>query len=92
MTNEEKAREVAKKHMPFCGVPITECIAAALEMAEWKDEQHAKEKQQWIEKACKWLKENIHDYYTTGDGGDEFEGWFDDMFEDFREEMKGGEK
>ena len=37
-----------------------------------------------IEKACKWLKDNIHDYYTTGDGGDEFEGWFDDMFEDFK--------
>ena len=39
MTNEEKAYEVAKKHMPFCGVPITECISAALEIAEWKDSQ-----------------------------------------------------
>lgn len=57
-------------------------------MAEWKDEQHSKEKQQWIEKACEWLKDNIHDYYTTGDGGDEFEEWFDDMFEDFRKAMK----
>lgn len=44
MTNEEKAKEVAKKHMPFCGVPITECINASLEMAEWKDKQFYEER------------------------------------------------
>lgn len=27
-------------------------------MAQWKDEQHKQEKQQWIDKACKWLAEN----------------------------------
>ena len=37
-----------------------------------------------IEKACEWLKDNIHDYYMTG----EFEQWFDDMFEDFRKAME----
>lgn len=81
MTNEEKAREVATKHLSLFGVPIKECVDAALEMAEWK-------KRQIIKKACEWLKENIHDYYTTGDGGDEFEGWFDDMFEDFKKAME----
>ena len=45
MTDKQKAEEIAKKHMPFSGVPITECIDATLEMAEWKEKQ-------MIEKAC----------------------------------------
>lgn len=39
LNNVQKAKEVAKKHMSFCGVPITECIDACQEMAEWKDQQ-----------------------------------------------------
>lgn len=42
MKNKDKAIEIAKKHMPFCGLPITECIDATLEMAEHKDEQFQK--------------------------------------------------
>lgn len=41
-----------------------------------------------IEKACKWLKNNIHDYYSVGDGGDEFEGYFDEMIVDFKKAME----
>lgn len=78
MTNEEKANEICKRHI-FDSNHYDCCM----EMAEWKEKQI-------IEKACEWLKENIHDYYTTGDGGDEFEEWFDNMFEDFRKAMKGG--
>lgn len=40
-----------------------------------------------IEKVCEWLKENIDDYFTTGDG--EFEEWFDDMYEDLKQAMEG---
>ena len=39
----------------------------------------------FIEKACEWLKNNIDSYYTTN----EFEQWFDEMFEDFKHYMKG---
>ena len=39
-----------------------------------------------IEKVCKWLKENIDDYFTTGE--DEFEEWFDDMYEDLGQAME----
>lgn len=83
MTNKEKAKLISEQF--HCNDVAYD---AAEQMAEWKDEQHAKEKQQWIEKACKWLKENIDDYYVTC----EFEQWFDDMFEDFRKVMKGGEE
>lgn len=84
MTNEEKAELISEQF--HCNDVAYD---AAEQMAEWKDEQHSQEKQQWLKKACEWLKDNIDDYYTTGDGGDEFEGWFDDMFEDFRKAMKG---
>lgn len=47
MTNEEKALEL---------MPITngnyEIMDALLSMAEWKDEQFAKEKQSFIDKAA----------------------------------------
>lgn len=43
------------------------------------------QKQALIDKACKWLDENISDYYTTC----EFEQRFDEMFDDFRKAMKG---
>ena len=39
----------------------------------------------FIEKACEWLKNNIDSYNTTN----EFEHWFDEMFEDFKHYMKG---
>ena len=73
-TNEEKARvlsikasceayfneEAQKQYLN----PSTESIArvnaygACMEMAQWKDEQFAQEKQQLIDKACKWLAVN----------------------------------
>ena len=74
ITNEEKARvlsvkasceayfdEEAQKQYQN---PSTETIArvnaygACMEMAEWKDEQHEKEKQQMIERTIKWFSEN----------------------------------
>lgn len=42
MNNLQKSMELAKKHMSFCGIPITECIDAVLEMAEWKDSEFEK--------------------------------------------------
>ena len=77
-TNEEKARvlsvkasceayydEEAQKQYQ---TPSTETIArvnaygACMEMAQWKDEQHEKEKQQWIELTVEWLQKNADNY------------------------------
>ncbi len=60
------------------------CYNLAVAVAQAKDEEFAKEKQELINKAAEWLKNNIHDYYTTC----EFEQWFDQMFDDFKEAMK----
>lgn len=56
LTNEEKAREIAYTH------PLSWNISyfSAIEMAQWKDEQFTKEKQQTIEKACEFLKNHTH--------------------------------
>lgn len=50
MTNEEMAREIAAKLGGF-----QEAYYGAMEMAQWKDEQHKQEKQQWIDEAAEWF-------------------------------------
>ena len=76
--NEEKAREIANNcSTEIVGAEVSDetyittepdCYTAAMKMAEWKDEQFAKEKQSLIDKACEWLKENaskhIHGNYA----------------------------
>ena len=62
MTNEKKAREIGTNwyNAKCCGVPMdSDRVAeqAALEMAEWKDEQFKEEKKRWIEKAAEWLSQ-----------------------------------
>lgn len=63
MTNEEKARELAFES-PQCQIYIdNKCnqnfpcdrFKVALEMAQWKDELHKQEKQQWIDKAAMYI-------------------------------------
>lgn len=55
--------------------PSTETIArinaygACMEMAEWKDEEHKQEKQQWIDKACEWWTNNWRKYVMTDKDG-----------------------
>lgn len=53
------------------------CCNAMLEIAQWKEEQ-------LIDKACKWLEENIDNYYQTC----EFESFWDDMIKDFKKAME----
>ncbi len=71
MTNDEKIDRMLKF---YHGTKTLKDYL--LEMAEWKE-------QQMIDKAVEWLKNNIHDYYTTN----EFEQWFDEMFKDFKQAM-----
>ena len=68
-TNEEKAREIAKEYSRPYGFGLNndssvECYQSALQAMEWKDEQHEKEKQQFIEKACKWLDDKRDLYFA----------------------------
>lgn len=62
ISNEEKARELSDKYKKIVDYSVEQCL---IEMAEWKDEQHTKEKQQLIEKACEWLFKNTR--FTTND-------------------------
>ena len=60
MNNEEKAQEICEKNKRFkVECSSLECYLSAMEMAEWKDQQFAEQKQQLIEKACEWLYDNI---------------------------------
>lgn len=83
MTNEEKATELGIKYQTPChGVGDCEFEArqAALEMAEWKEEQ-------MIDKACEWLKENIHKYKEYDESGFYHEkSKF--LFKDFKKAME----
>lgn len=58
MTNEEKALEIATNNgwteMDFSKK------TSAIQMAKWKDEQFAKERQELIDKAWKWMQEHIN--------------------------------
>lgn len=87
MDNIEKAKELVSKFKigtsisPFVNDVMYDAI---LEMAKWKDEEVKNKKEKFIDKAVKWLKNNIDNYYMTC----EFEEWFDDMFDDFRIAMK----
>jgi hypothetical protein len=94
-TNEEIANNIAKDwKMTYLAMEndggtydvdsFDDCYGAALEALQWKDKQLKKQEQQLIDKACEWLKNNINDYYTTN----EFEQWFDEMFEDFKQAME----
>lgn len=42
---------------------------AALQAMQWKDEQFEQERQQWIDKACEWIKDNINYYLDWYDWG-----------------------
>lgn len=95
-TNEEIANNIAKNwKMTYLAMEndggtydvdsFDDCYGAALDALRLKDEQFEDREQQLIDKACEWLKNNIDDYYTTN----EFEEWFDNMFEDFKQAMKG---
>lgn len=88
MTNEQKATELGIKYQTQChGIGDCEFEAkqAALEMAEWKE-------QQMIDKACEWL-EDMACYYAHWEyNGDTYEKEivFDDQkfIEDFKKAME----
>lgn len=77
MTPEEKAKELGKKYSKPCrgiGDCEFEATQAALEMAQWKE-------QQMIDKATEWIRNHIPDYYGYGK-------IFPEIIEDFRKDME----
>lgn len=53
ISNEEKANEIARDMLPYNNAEYHACYNSAMKAMQWKDEQHAKEKQQLIDKAMK---------------------------------------
>ena len=63
MTQEEKVEELVDELGIILGIIYTDSSRAMIKkllmkIAEWKDEQFAKEKQALIDKACEWLRYN----------------------------------
>ena len=58
MTTENKAKEFYHKYRELNLAPESAAFNAALEMAEWKE-------QQMIEKAVKWIKSQMIPYGTS---------------------------
>ena len=63
MTQEEKVESLVDELGIILGIIYTESSRVTIKkllmkMAEWKDEQFAKEKQALIDKACEWLRYN----------------------------------
>lgn len=101
ISNEEKAKHIAANLVFELIEPLVlskeqrqqiefKMYYALIEMAEWKDEQHKKEKQQWIEEAAEWLKHNIYDYFYWIEMEGESEANIKDtLFDDFKKSSGG---
>jgi hypothetical protein len=79
MKNKKKAKEIAIRLIGG-DRNIQPLVDALIEMAEWKDEQFAIEKQQLIENACEWVKSISCCGYIEDIKADEF-------IEDFKKAM-----
>jgi hypothetical protein len=64
------------------------CYEIARAVANAKDEDAKAEKQQWIDKACEWLKENASKHIH----GPAYMFYGESMIEEFKQAMKGGEQ
>ena len=91
MTNEEKSKEIAQNNrINYYEGDIgwgdriksseEECYDSAMEMAEWKDEQFAKEKQALIDKACEWVTHYFKDFVGYNCSGE--------LIKDFEKALK----
>lgn len=96
MTNKEKAHQLYNELSHKCNsLHYGHAVSTLVRMAEWKDQQHAKEceslvglavkesRQVFIDRACEWLEMQV-EYYVFDDG--EMEVQY--MLEDFRKAME----
>ena len=85
MTREEEIKQAAKIRADQYEHPVdwNHCYQHYIQGAEWAD-QHPKKGLWDGDRVIAWLKENIGEYYMTG----EFEEYFDSMYEDLKKEME----
>lgn len=90
VSNEEKARLLCcsdcKNYVCYTNKKRCQALEDLLTMADWKDEQHAKEKQQWIDKACEWWK---NEFKTHEMKYKDSKDWYNSKVERFKQAMKG---
>ena len=68
ISNEEKATEIALSNDIYDTTEVyqSDVVDMLMEMAQWKDEQSAQEKQQLIDKAAEWLRMTM-DFFNNGE-------------------------
>ncbi len=84
MTNEEKALELMPTMSGYYDI-----MNALLNMANWKDEQLESEKQQWIDKACEWLRKNTYEGTCEQILSKKPYPFMSDFINEFKNAMKG---
>lgn len=90
ISNEEKAKQIAENLYKKWGdsAYATGAEYGAIEMAKWKDEQFAKDKQQWIEEACNTIQNLLGGYIIRNFiSGDSYR--MNKIIDDFKQAMKG---
>lgn len=102
MANKEKAHEIVNNQRQWIADFIEKnnlsrvkmhiafkMYIACSEMAQWKDEQFAKEKQELIDKACEWMKNNMHEGTCEKMLSKNPYPCMKDFIEEFKKAMKG---
>lgn len=87
MINEEKIKEIEQKQR-FTSDWFEEALQ---EIADWKDEQHKQEKQQWIDKVGEWINDNYFEYLQPISCYEQLKNSIDinDFVNDLKKAMKG---
>ena len=81
ISNKKKARNLAEYYKNDIAKDRETIVYDAVMLtAQWKDEQHAQEKQQMIEKACEFMRHYIleHEYVDIFEMEDEFRRQMED--------------
>ena len=75
---EEEKKEIDEQWKRL----MEESKSIGVDLLQRKDEQHAKEKQQWIMKVCKWLKEHYGIFAST------IPFWWSDFLDMLKQDME----
>jgi len=89
ITNEEKAKNMTKGFLKEGLIKKSRLQELLIKAMGWKDEQHAQEKQQWVDKAVDFISKRFYiginnhitskeDYYSLTE-----------LIRDFEQTMKG---
>ena len=92
-TNEEKARRLCcsdcKNYVCYTNKKRCQALEDILTMADWKDEQHKQEKQQWIDKAADFISKRFYIGINNQVTSKENYYTLTELIRDFEQTMKG---